>query len=145
VSGSPHISPRAQDSRSLTSNPVTFSQHSLHPPRAPGKLSCSRNLVSFPSLWPGARIVGDLAVEIDRGEIGTKLAARVQVRLYADPRQPKTGIEVALAGRKAPSGVTFAGERAPFRLVEVEWICAPTDGVCDAREPLGATTALSSC
>ena len=88
----------------------------------------------------GARIVGDLAVEIDRGEIGTELAARVQVRLYADPRQPKTGIEVALAGRKAPTGVTFAGERAPFRLVEVEWICAPTDGVCDAREPLGADT-----
>ncbi|MFJ6262912.1 PE-PPE domain-containing protein [Rhodococcus erythropolis] len=88
----------------------------------------------------GARIVGDLAVEIDRGEIGTELAARVQVRLYADPRQPKTGIEVALAGKRAPTGVTFAGERAPFRLVEVEWICAPTDGVCDAREPLGADT-----
>lgn len=88
----------------------------------------------------GARIVGDLAAEIDRGEIGAELAARVQVRLYADPRQPKTGIEVALAGRKAPTGVTFAGERAPFRRVEVEWICTPTDGVCDAREPLGADT-----
>ncbi|MDJ0491527.1 PE-PPE domain-containing protein, partial [Rhodococcus qingshengii] len=88
----------------------------------------------------GARIVGDLAAEIDRGDLGTEVAARVQVRLYADPRQPKTGIEVALVGRKAPAGVTFTGERAPFRLVEVEWICAPTDGVCDAREPLGADT-----
>lgn len=57
-----------------------------------------------------------------------------------DPRQPQTGIEVALAGKRAPTGVTFTGERAPFRLVEVEWICAPTDGVCDAREPLGADT-----
>ncbi|MYV31202.1 hypothetical protein [Rhodococcus sp. JT-3] len=88
----------------------------------------------------GARIVGDLAAEIDRGDLGTDLATRVQIRLYADPRQPQTGIEVALAGRKAPTGVTFTGERAPFRLVEVEWICAPTDGVCDAREPLGADT-----
>lgn len=33
----------------------------------------------------GARIVGDLAAEIDRGDLGTDLAARVQVRLYADP------------------------------------------------------------
>ncbi|WP_311051979.1 PE-PPE domain-containing protein [Rhodococcus qingshengii] len=81
----------------------------------------------------GARIVGDLAAEIDRGELGTDLAGRVQVRLYADPRQPETGIGVALAGEKALDGVTFTGERAPFRLVEVEWICAPTDGVCDAR------------
>lgn len=88
----------------------------------------------------GARIVGDLAGAIDRGEFGTDLAARVQVRLYADPRQPVTGIEVVLAGERAPAGVTFTGERAPFRLVEVEWICAPTDGVCDAREPLGADT-----
>lgn len=88
----------------------------------------------------GARIVGDLAAEIDRGELGTDLAGRVQVRLYADPRQPETGIEVALAGEKAPDGVTFTGERAPFRLVEVEWICAPTDGVCDTREPLGPET-----
>lgn len=86
----------------------------------------------------GARIVGDLAAEIDRGEHGHDLVDRVKVRLYADPRQPHTGIEVALAGKRAPTGVTFAGERAPFRLVEVEWICAPTDGVCDAREPLGA-------
>ncbi len=37
-------------------------------------------------------------------------------------------------------GVTFTVERALFRLVDVEWICAPTDGVCDAREPLGADT-----
>ncbi|OFV79224.1 PE-PPE domain-containing protein [Rhodococcus erythropolis] len=88
----------------------------------------------------GARIVGDLAAEIDRGALGTDLADRVQVRLYADPRQPETGIEVALAGEKAPDGVTFTGERAPFRVVEVEWICAPTDGVCDAREPLGPET-----
>ena len=88
----------------------------------------------------GARIVGDLAAEIDRGELGADLAARMQVRLYADPRQPGTGIEVALAGERAPMGVTFTGERAPFRLVQVEWVCAPTDGVCDAREPLGADT-----
>lgn len=88
----------------------------------------------------GARIVGDLAGEIDRGEIGLDLADRVQVRLYADPRQPETGIEVALVGKRGPAGVTFTGERASFRLVEVVWICAPTDGVCDARAPLGADT-----
>lgn len=85
----------------------------------------------------GARIVGDLAAEIDRGELGEDLADRVQVRLYADPRQPQTGIEVALAGEKAPDGVTFMGERAPFQRLDIEWICAPTDGVCDAHEPLG--------
>ncbi|MFB7860180.1 hypothetical protein [Rhodococcus qingshengii] len=85
----------------------------------------------------GARIVGDLAAEIDRG---ADLADRVQVRLYADPRQPKTGIEVALAGEKALKGVTFTGERVPFQRLDVEWICAPTDGVCDAREPLGPET-----
>lgn len=88
----------------------------------------------------GARIVGDLAAEIDRGELGADLADRVQVRLYADPRQPKTGIEVALMGEKAPHGVTFTGERAPFQHLDVEWICAPTDGVCDAHEPLGPET-----
>lgn len=88
----------------------------------------------------GARIVGDLAAEIDRGELGDDLAGRVQVRLYADPRQPQTGIEVALAGEKAPDGVTFTGERAPFQYLDVEWICAPTDGVCDAHEPLGPET-----
>jgi hypothetical protein len=65
---------------------------------------------------------------------------RVQVRLYADPRQPQTGIEVALAGEKAPDGVTFMGERAPFHRLDVEWICAPTDGVCAAHEPLGPQT-----
>ena len=87
----------------------------------------------------GARIVGDLAAEIDRGELGTDLAGRVQVRLYADPRQPETGIGVALAGEKALDGVTFTGERAPFRLVEVEWICRPHRwSVRCAREPLGA-------
>ncbi len=36
---------------SLTSPLVTFSQHSLYLPRIPGKASCSRNLVSFPSPW----------------------------------------------------------------------------------------------
>lgn len=77
----------------------------------------------------GARIVGDLA-------------ARVKVRLYADPRRPKTGIEVALVGSEPrPASLSRGwGERAPFRLVEVAWICTPTDGVCDAREPLGAET-----
>ena len=49
------------------------------------------------------------------------------------PVSRRPGIGVALAGEKALDGVTFTGERAPFRLVEVEWICAPTDGVCDAR------------
>lgn len=88
----------------------------------------------------GARIVGDLAAEIDRGELGADLADRVQVRLYADPRQPQTGIEVALAGEKAPRGVTFTGEREAFQHLDIEWICAPTDGVCDAREPLGPET-----
>ncbi len=50
VGGSPHISPRAPIPGSLISHAVTFSQHSLHPPRTQGKLSCSRNLVSFLSL-----------------------------------------------------------------------------------------------
>ncbi|MBH5142571.1 PE-PPE domain-containing protein [Rhodococcus erythropolis] len=49
----------------------------------------------------GARIVGDVASNIDSGRFVTEsrdLASRVVVILYADPRQPETGIEVALAG-----------------------------------------------
>lgn len=91
----------------------------------------------------GARIVGDVASDIDRDQlsvVGPDLRHRVDVRLYADPRQPETGIEVALAGRKPTRDITFAGERPVFHDVPVIWICAPTDGVCDARKPLGVDT-----
>lgn len=91
----------------------------------------------------GARIVGDVASNIDSGRFVTEsrdLASRVVVILYADPRQPETGIEVALAGVRSTSGITFTGERQPFSVVQVTWVCAPTDGVCDARKPLGVDT-----
>lgn len=88
----------------------------------------------------GARIVGDVASEIDTRSDGVR--DRTEVFLYADPRQPGTGIEVALAGEKPTRGITFSGERPPFRVVDVRWICHPTDGVCDAREPLGVDTVV---
>ena len=47
----PNITSVQRIPASLTSPLVTFSQHSLYLPRIPGKASCSRNLVSFPSPW----------------------------------------------------------------------------------------------
>ncbi|WP_394855721.1 PE-PPE domain-containing protein [Rhodococcus erythropolis] len=93
----------------------------------------------------GARIVGDVASNIDSGRFVTEsrdLASRVVVILYADPRQPETEIEVALAGVRSTSGITFTGERQPFSVVQVTWVCAPTDGVCDSRKPLGVDTSM---
>lgn len=91
----------------------------------------------------GARIVGDVASEIDADRVtddGTDLQDRVRVELYSDPRQPTTGIEVVLADRDIFSGVTMAGERPTFRNIAVQWHCIPNDGVCDASDPVGADT-----
>ncbi|MCW2295501.1 hypothetical protein [Rhodococcus erythropolis] len=64
----------------------------------------------------------------------------MKVRLYADPASPALESKLPWQGREHRWGATFTGERVPFPLVDVEWICAPTDGVCDARGPLGADT-----
>lgn len=91
----------------------------------------------------GARIVGDVAVEMDSDRItddGTDLQDRVHVHLYSDPRQPGTGIEVVLAGADIVDGVTFAGERPEIVNISVQWHCLPGDGVCDANDPVDSDT-----
>lgn len=92
----------------------------------------------------GARVVGDVASEIDSDRVrddGYDLQDRIDlVDLYSDPRQPGTGIEVSLAGTQPLDGVTFAGERPPFAHLNVVWNCIPTDGVCDAPQPVNIQT-----
>jgi cutinase len=93
----------------------------------------------------GARVVGDVASEIDSDRItddGTDLQDRIRVELYSDPRQPITGIEVVLAGSDILPGVTLSGPRPPFHNVNVNWICIPGDGVCDAHAPVDISTLI---
>ncbi|MCZ9635385.1 PE-PPE domain-containing protein [Rhodococcus sp. BH5] len=92
----------------------------------------------------GARIVGDVASEIDTRTSGLPddIRHRVQAYLYADPRQPITGIEVILSDKSPIPGITFSGERPPFAVVPVTWSCIPGDGVCDANPPIGLHTLI---
>lgn len=84
----------------------------------------------------GARIVGDVVSEIDSDRVrdyGLDLQDRItEVDLYADPRTPGTGIEVRYPGPIAP-GITLTGERLPYQNIDVQWTCAPEDGVCNTQ------------
>ena len=83
----------------------------------------------------GARIVGDVLSEIDSDRVrddGLDIQDRSHTILYADPRTPLTGIETRYPGPIAP-GVTMTGERLPYQNVDVQWVCAPEDGVCNTQ------------
>lgn len=75
----------------------------------------------------GARVAGDAIAELHAEGLDTSF---IEADLYADPRTPGTGVEVALAWLRIP-GATFSGERGPFGGAQVRQHCTPGDPVCD--------------
>ncbi|MFE2075687.1 cutinase family protein [Streptomyces misionensis] len=64
-------------------------------------------------------------------------AARVDGMLYADPRQPRTGLEAVVPRGLSVFGFTSRGPGpADFAGIPVARFCIRTDGVCDATTPL---------
>ena len=74
----------------------------------------------------GARVAGDAIAELYAEGMDTSF---ITAQLLSDPRQPVTGIEVALQWLRVP-GYAMRGERSSFGGAQVEQICVPGDPIC---------------
>lgn len=87
----------------------------------------------------GSRVLGDAIEELYAEGMDTSF---ISAELLSDPRQPRTGVEVALQWLKVP-GYQMRGERGPLGGANVTWKCNTADPICDwPRSILGLAGVL---
>ena len=87
----------------------------------------------------GGRVAGDAIEELYAEGMDTSF---ITAELLSDPRQPGTGVEVALAWLRVP-GYTMMGNRGPLGGARVEYVCNTADPICDwPRSILGLAGVL---